>query len=148
MRQLARSKLLRELVDLVGIEPTTSSMPWKRAPSCATGPHKKPLEPTTSPASAGTRSQLRHRPTVLGDTTDRPLRTALGILADLAWIVNARRIPPLRTEWSLRGEKAEDLPHQPLSLIGLEEKLSVGGAIQNNEFFGFGSFLVLLANSW
>ena len=31
-------KLLRELVDLVGIEPTTSSMPWKRAPSCATGP--------------------------------------------------------------------------------------------------------------
>jgi hypothetical protein len=31
-------KLLRGLVDLVGIEPTTSSMPWKRAPSCATGP--------------------------------------------------------------------------------------------------------------
>jgi hypothetical protein len=27
-----------KLVDLVGIEPTTSSMPWKRAPSCATGP--------------------------------------------------------------------------------------------------------------
>ena len=26
------------LVDLVGFEPTTSSMPWKRAPSCATGP--------------------------------------------------------------------------------------------------------------
>jgi hypothetical protein len=26
------------LVDLVGLEPTTSSMPWKRAPSCATGP--------------------------------------------------------------------------------------------------------------
>jgi hypothetical protein len=25
-------------VDLVGIEPKTSSMPWKRAPSCATGP--------------------------------------------------------------------------------------------------------------
>ena len=32
-------KSLGELVDLVGIEPTTSSMPWKRAPSCATGPH-------------------------------------------------------------------------------------------------------------
>jgi hypothetical protein len=28
----------KELVDLVGIEPTTSSMPWKRAPNCATGP--------------------------------------------------------------------------------------------------------------
>jgi hypothetical protein len=26
-------------VDLIGIEPMTSSMPWKRAPSCATGPH-------------------------------------------------------------------------------------------------------------
>ena len=38
----SKSKLDREgglnLVDLVGIEPTTSSMPWKRAPSCATGP--------------------------------------------------------------------------------------------------------------
>ena len=33
-----RCKGLKCLVDLVGIEPTTSSMPWKRAPSCATGP--------------------------------------------------------------------------------------------------------------
>jgi hypothetical protein len=31
--------LLSYLVDLIGIEPMTSSMPWKRAPSCATGPH-------------------------------------------------------------------------------------------------------------
>jgi hypothetical protein len=30
-----------KMVDLVGIEPTTSSMPWKRAPSCATGPREK-----------------------------------------------------------------------------------------------------------
>jgi hypothetical protein len=30
-----------DMVDLVGIEPTTSSMPWKRAPSCATGPRLK-----------------------------------------------------------------------------------------------------------
>jgi hypothetical protein len=30
--------LLKLLVDLIGIEPMTSSMPWKRAPSCATGP--------------------------------------------------------------------------------------------------------------
>jgi hypothetical protein len=27
-----------ELVDLDGFEPSTSSMPWKRAPNCATGP--------------------------------------------------------------------------------------------------------------
>ena len=32
------AKLLGLLVDLIGIEPMTSSMPWKRAPSCATGP--------------------------------------------------------------------------------------------------------------
>jgi hypothetical protein len=38
LKTLAPSKLLGSLVDLVGIEPTTSSMPWKRAPSCATGP--------------------------------------------------------------------------------------------------------------
>ena len=30
--------LMGYLVDLIGIEPMTSSMPWKRAPSCATGP--------------------------------------------------------------------------------------------------------------
>ena len=33
--------MLKRLVDLVGIEPTTSSMPWKRAPSCATGPRER-----------------------------------------------------------------------------------------------------------
>ncbi len=32
------AKLLGLLVDLNGIEPMTSSMPWKRAPNCATGP--------------------------------------------------------------------------------------------------------------
>ena len=37
------SKSLWDLVDLVGIEPTTSSMPWKRAPSCATGPRDYPI---------------------------------------------------------------------------------------------------------
>ena len=34
-------KLLKRLVDLTGIEPVTSSMPWKRAPSCATGPQRE-----------------------------------------------------------------------------------------------------------
>ena len=34
------------MVDLVGIEPTTSSMPWKRAPSCATGPRVISFSPT------------------------------------------------------------------------------------------------------
>ena len=28
-------------MDLIGIEPMTSSMPWKRAPSCATGPQRE-----------------------------------------------------------------------------------------------------------
>ena len=36
-----KSQAYGNLVDLVGIEPTTSSMPWKRAPSCATGPLQK-----------------------------------------------------------------------------------------------------------
>ncbi len=30
-------------MDLTGIEPVTSSMPWKRAPSCATGPQREGL---------------------------------------------------------------------------------------------------------
>ena len=66
--------LSRDLVDLVGIEPTTSSMPWKRAPSCATGP-------------------------LLGDTTSDPLRTALSILAECAQIVNAREIRVVVQFW-------------------------------------------------
>jgi hypothetical protein len=31
------------LVDLVRFELTTSSMPWKRAPNCATGPKQAGL---------------------------------------------------------------------------------------------------------
>jgi hypothetical protein len=30
--------VIENLVDLKGFEPLTSSMPWKRAPNCATGP--------------------------------------------------------------------------------------------------------------
>ena len=52
-------------MDLVGIEPTTSSMPWKRAPSCATGPFWRHDQPSG--------------------------RTALFILADDGRIVNVRR---------------------------------------------------------
>ena len=36
--EFAVRKCWENLVDLVGFEPTTSSMPWKRAPNCATGP--------------------------------------------------------------------------------------------------------------
>ena len=51
-------KWFRELVDLVGIEPTTSSMPWKRAPSCATGPRLK--QKSRSPTNRGSREVLNH----------------------------------------------------------------------------------------
>ena len=37
LREKSR-KSMRNLVDLDGFEPSTSSMPWKRAPNCATGP--------------------------------------------------------------------------------------------------------------
>ena len=49
------------LVDLIGIEPMTSSMPWKRAPSCATGPHR---EGYNSPIVSAVHSirQTRHFP--------------------------------------------------------------------------------------
>jgi hypothetical protein len=56
------------LVDLVGFEPTTSSMPWKRAPNCATGPRsrdnrlfRRPVERIYS-APAFFRSQTAARP--------------------------------------------------------------------------------------
>ncbi len=43
-------------MDLVGIEPTTSSMPWKRAPSCATGPRLKTK--SRKPEKSGLREVL------------------------------------------------------------------------------------------
>ena len=52
------------LVDLVGIEPTTSSMPWKRAPSCATGPrgenslHNSRPPPSVSQTNQSSRIQF------------------------------------------------------------------------------------------
>src|SRR6266849_3831955 len=36
-----KSLRARGLVDLKGFEPLTSSMPWKRAPNCATGPQEE-----------------------------------------------------------------------------------------------------------
>src|SRR6267154_1193456 len=41
------------LVGAAGIEPTTSSMPWERAPSCATGPRLKTKSPR--PPNRGSR---------------------------------------------------------------------------------------------
>ena len=62
-------KCLKGLVDLEGFEPSTSSMPWKRAPNCATGPrfvnsstlrsaarHDLPL--TDAPANCATGAPL------------------------------------------------------------------------------------------
>jgi hypothetical protein len=53
------AKPLIKMVDLVGIEPTTSSMPWKRAPSCATGPR------------AGTRQLSCRQPQLFSPTAAR-----------------------------------------------------------------------------
>ena len=49
--------LMGYLVDLIGIEPMTSSMPWKRAPSCATGP----LLGKDLPILADAREQVNRR---------------------------------------------------------------------------------------
>jgi hypothetical protein len=72
---LPRSELLGELVDLVGIEPTTSSMPWKRAPSCATGPQLK------------TKSRKPHKIGVEESTSKGSTQV---IFAHITGIVNAR----------------------------------------------------------
>jgi hypothetical protein len=45
-------------VDLVGFEPTTSSMPWKRAPNCATGPFDRDITILAHPVSVVKQSCL------------------------------------------------------------------------------------------
>jgi hypothetical protein len=65
-------------VDLVGIEPTTSSMPWKRAPSCATGPHGRDTTLLFSPScSDSSIALLGHSGCARGPETQSRLRTRL-----------------------------------------------------------------------
>src|SRR5262245_34735063 len=47
----------------------------------------------------------------------------------------------------LRGEEAQDLGHQTLSLIRRENELRVGGAFEYHQLFRVRGFLILLANS-
>jgi len=56
------AKLLSYLVDLVGIEPTTSSMPWKRAPKLRHRPTSAGLQPSYSRFSWLDPSMLRTSP--------------------------------------------------------------------------------------
>jgi hypothetical protein len=55
-------KSCRILVDLVRFELTTSSMPWKRAPNCATGPLVNSFHYTTSGPIDTSRA---HLPTIV-----------------------------------------------------------------------------------
>jgi hypothetical protein len=66
-----------KMVDLVGIEPTTSSMPWKRAPSCATGPRSK-AKNAQSPMSWDRGKYefiFAHIAGIVNASTDKPRRT-------------------------------------------------------------------------
>src|ERR1700688_2711063 len=60
------------MVDLVGIEPTTSSMPWKRAPSCATGPRLGARENGTE---GNTKFILAHIAGIVNARADQLRRT-------------------------------------------------------------------------
>jgi hypothetical protein len=46
----------------------------------------------------------------------------------------------------LCGEKSGDLTHHALCLVGLKQKLSMCGAIENNQLLWFWSFLELRLN--
>ena len=54
-----QGKCLKSLVDLVRFELTTSSMPWKRAPNCATGPRTLFLQCTVARQRRSTPPYLR-----------------------------------------------------------------------------------------
>src|ERR1035438_10262065 len=89
------SKLLKGLVDLDGFEPSTSSMPWKRAPNCATGPRWIPgskldqpqadldgfIHPfhvlPGEPADLLLEPQSVHRPNLVGDNGRALRQTAV-----------------------------------------------------------------------
>ena len=74
-------------MDLVGIEPTTSSMPWKRAPSCATGPREKEQR-----LCEGC-SQLNSRLLAIDSQTRQPLHGIFILIA--AHFAKARKLSML-----------------------------------------------------
>ena len=54
--------VISKLVDLERFELSTSSMPWKRAPNCATGPRARSLRPENITAEVPGRRDLRMHP--------------------------------------------------------------------------------------
>ena len=61
-----RTRCGENLVDLKGFEPLTSSMPWKRAPNCATGPLPKHFPDDNTPARSPGTSPRRTQPSSRG----------------------------------------------------------------------------------
>jgi len=58
-------------------------------------------------------------------------------------------LTPIRNRLDLGGgEESQNLVHDTSTLVGLEQKLRVRGAIQNDQFFRSWSVFVLSANAW
>src|SRR5579863_9664780 len=101
-----------DLVDLVGIEPTTSSMPWKRAPSCATGPRL--AEQLFYCLSLGRASQTA-RSSLWG--CRRPARER-----DWRSIASARCALPVLAETRIDGSWAASLFNRPGEDVHVSQK--------------------------
>jgi hypothetical protein len=76
-------------------------------------------------------------------------RKGVGLLHSKWRCGGARRTGGVRAtrSGSLRGEEVEDFTHDAAGLVCLEEILGVGGAFENDQGFGLGSFVVLLLNA-
>ena len=61
-------------------------------------------------------------------------------------VTGARRIDATVT--SLCGKEAENLAHNALALIRLEEVLRMGGAVKDDQLFRFGGFFIIRTNPW
>ena len=86
-------KCLKGLVDLEGFEPSTSSMPWKRAPNCATGPRVS-FNIARAGASDGAASQHEARNAGCSAPTGGKCRFGRPAL---------QRVPPAHAGWFARG---------------------------------------------
>src|SRR5437016_6865609 len=52
------------------------------------------------------------------------------------------------TVTSLCGKEAENLAHNALALIRLEEVLRMGRAVKDDQLFRFGGFFIIRTNLW
>src|SRR5271166_6872480 len=152
LRTFVRSNLLRDLVDLVGIEPTTSSMPWKYQGSrplilkqlMAGWTGKTGINSAICYQIATKLNEWERRADSWGISPSHwmivTVRVALGVLSRNSLRSRQHRLyRNLRTRVTFFGLEAEDL----FAILAVAVVMNICGRFLNREMFGLPMNMVL-----